>query len=149
LLLEHNRLIALEQQQLPPITDIAYEPIPKVTIRTGGKKLSSWIIQRIAERDLQLLEEVRQIATSFMASQLEQDKKMVMSIPTEWTYFLCDNNKHMLDYTDLTDNESATVDRIIGSHLHGSMTALCVLIATTRSVSITISHIQGVQRGYP
>jgi hypothetical protein len=43
-LFKNNRLIALEQQQPLPITDIAYEPIPKVTVCTGGKNLLSWII---------------------------------------------------------------------------------------------------------
>lgn len=52
----------------------------------------------------------------------------------------------MLDYTDLSDDESTTVDGIIGAHLHGSMTALCVLITTTRGVSTTILRIQGVRR---
>ncbi|KAG7527996.1 hypothetical protein FFLO_06470 [Filobasidium floriforme] len=148
LMFENNRLIALEQQQLLPIPDIAYEPIPKVTVRTGSKELLSWIIQRIAEQDFQPLEEVRHIATSFLASQLEQDKKMVTCLPTDRTYFLCKNNKHMLDYTDMSNNESATIDRIIEEHLHESVTAVCVLIATTCGISITTSHMQGVRRGY-
>ncbi|KAG7529712.1 hypothetical protein FFLO_05473 [Filobasidium floriforme] len=145
--LKNNPFIALEQQQLPPITDSNYEPIPKLDIRTGGKKFLSWIVRRIAERDFQPEEEVRQNARSFLANQLEQDKTSVTSIPTEWTYFLRDDeDEHMLDYMDLSEDESAAVDGIIAAHLHGSMTALRVLIATTRGVSITISHIQGVRR---
>jgi hypothetical protein len=49
----------LEQQQLPPITNIANKSIPKITVRTGGKKLFCWIIRHIVEQDFQPLEEVR------------------------------------------------------------------------------------------
>jgi len=145
LLFKNDWLIALEQEQLLPITNAAYEPIPKVVIRSGGKKLLSWIIRRIAERDFQPLEGIRQSATSFLASQLEQEKTSVTSIPTEWTYFLRDD-EHMLDYPDLSEDETATVDGLIGAHPHGSMTTLRVLIASTLGISITISHIQGVRR---
>lgn len=121
----------VERQQRP---SASFQSIPRLGLTGGGgRKLLSWIIHRIAERDFQPGPGlVRLPASSFLATALDRNKKTLSSIPTEWAYFPL--GEHIQDYTDLSKvettgsellkEEARAIDAIVKAHTHGSMEAL-------------------------